>query len=202
MLKTPPLKGYLPIMKISSNQAKQIPRAVIPLIKADTGFSDDSCSMTSLNAMEMRADKMTNHLDFLTNWNLTPSLVESANVPFMPSNHLAVSVNPCLSIHTKQTSCLLNYFVLKTLCYKTLQSRSVLGEFLGLNLQQILWLSDKVSSHLSLMAFLLVSIRKQCPDNFKGRLLKPNVDNRIGHSTVENQDPYCLVFKSDLNQDY
>ena len=52
----------------------------------------------------------------------------------------------------------------------------MLENFLVLDLLQILWLSDKVSSNLSLMAFLLVSIRKQCPDNFKGRLLKPNVD--------------------------
>ena len=41
-----------------------------------------------------------------------------------------------------------------------------------------------------LMAFLLVSIRKLCPDNFKGRLLKPNVDNSIGphHSGVSKTD--------------
>ena len=35
MLKSPPLKGYRPIRRISSSQAKQIPRAETPLTMSD-----------------------------------------------------------------------------------------------------------------------------------------------------------------------
>ena len=67
-LKSPPLKGYLPIRRISSSQAKQMPRAEKPLTMSDSMWApNNTCEPIRCQLCLSRRSVLTSQISVLTN---------------------------------------------------------------------------------------------------------------------------------------